>query len=81
LFYARRRRSTNSDVQLLIPGATVPEDHALRAIREFADGMLDELWGTSDQMYLAIGRRSIAPEKSLHALRCKCFIPCAASAY
>jgi transposase len=52
----------------LSPEQRVPADHPLRAIRDFADGILDELSGTFDQMYSAVGRRSIAPEKLLRAL-------------
>src|SRR5215475_2252123 len=52
----------------LSPEQRVPVDHPLRAIRDFADGMLAELLETFDEMYSPIGRRSIAPEKLLRAL-------------
>ena len=52
----------------LSPEQRVPVDHPLRAIREFADVILDELSDTFDKMYSPIGRRSIAPEKLLRAL-------------
>jgi transposase len=52
----------------LSPEHRVPVDHPLRAIREFADCILDELSDTFDKMYSPIGRRSIAPEKLLRAL-------------
>jgi hypothetical protein len=52
----------------LAPGQRVPVDHPLRAIREFADGILDELSEMLDKMYSPIGRRSFAPEKLSRAL-------------
>src|SRR5215468_9580279 len=52
----------------LSPEQRVPVDHPLRAIRDFADGMLAELSETFDEMYSPVGRRSIAPEKLLRAL-------------
>jgi transposase len=52
----------------LSPEQRVPVDHPLRAIRDFADRILDELSDTFDEMYSPIGRRSIAPEKLLRAL-------------
>ena len=52
----------------LSPEQRVPVDHPLRAIREFADGILDELSDMLDKMYSPTGRRSIAPEKLLRAL-------------
>ena len=52
----------------LSPEQRVPLDHPLRAIREFADKILDGLSDTFDKMYSAVGRRSIAPEKLLRAL-------------
>ena len=52
----------------LSPEQRVPVDHPLRAIREFADGILDELSDMLDKMYSPTGRRSIAPEKLSRAL-------------
>ena len=52
----------------LSPEQRVPVDHPLRAIRDFADQILDGMSDTFDQMYSAVGRRSIAPEKLLRAL-------------
>ena len=52
----------------LSPEQRVPVDHPLRAIRDFADQILDGLSETFDKMYSAVGRRSIAPEKLLRAL-------------
>ena len=52
----------------LSPEQRVPADHPLRAIRDFADRILDELSDTFDKMYSEVGRRSIAPEKLLRAL-------------
>ena len=52
----------------LSPEQRVPVDHPLRAIREFADGILDELSDMLDKMYSPTGRRSIAPETLSRAL-------------
>jgi transposase len=52
----------------LSPDQRVPVDHPLRAIRDFADRILDGMSDTFDKMYSAVGRRSIAPEKLLRAL-------------
>ncbi len=52
----------------LSPEQGVPVDHPLRAIRDFADQVLDGLSETFDEMYSTVGRRSVAPEKLLRAL-------------
>jgi len=52
----------------LSPEQRVPVDHPLRAIRDFADQILDGLSDTFDKMYSSVGRRSVAPEKLLRAL-------------
>ncbi len=52
----------------LSPEQRVPVDRPLRAIRDFADQVLDGMSETFDEMYSAVGRRSIAPEKLLRAL-------------
>lgn len=46
----------------------VPEDHPLRPIREMADRALTEMSPEFDQLYSAVGRPSIAPERLLRAL-------------
>jgi transposase len=52
----------------LSPEQRVPVGHPLRAIRDFADQILEDMSGTFDEMYSVGGRRSIAPEKLLRAL-------------
>src|SRR5215472_3462433 len=52
----------------LSPEQRVPVDHPLRAVRDFADQILDLMSDTFDERYSAVGRRSIAPEKLLRAL-------------
>jgi transposase len=52
----------------LSPEQRVPADHPLRRVREITDRLLEELSGLFDQMYSAIGRPSIPPEKLLRAL-------------
>ena len=48
--------------------ARVPKDHPLRPIRALVDQALTVLSPAFDQLYAAIGRPSIAPEKLLRAL-------------
>jgi transposase len=48
--------------------ARVPKDHPLRPIRMLVDQALAALSPAFDQLYAAIGRPSIAPEKLLRAL-------------
>ena len=52
----------------LSPEQRVPVDHPLRAIRDLADQILEGMTETFEEMYSAVGRRSIAPEKLLRAL-------------
>ena len=46
----------------------VPKDHPLRAIRVMADSALKDLDSCFADMYAALGRPSIAPERLLRAL-------------
>jgi transposase len=46
----------------------VPEDHPLRPIRQMTDQALAEMSPEFDQLYSAVGRPSIAPERLLRAL-------------
>ena len=50
------------------PEDRVPAEHPLRPVREMADVALKALSPVFDQMYVAFGRPSIAPEKLLRAL-------------
>jgi transposase len=50
------------------PEDRVPADHPLRPIRLMTDVALQALSSTFERMYVAFGRRSIAPEKLLRAL-------------
>jgi transposase len=52
----------------LSPEERVPETHPLRAIRRMTDEALGGLSAKLDELYSAIGRPSIAPEKLLRAL-------------
>jgi transposase len=52
----------------LSPEERVPETHPLRAIRRMTDEALGGLSAKFDELYSAIGRPSIAPEKLLRAL-------------
>jgi len=52
----------------LSPEERVPAKHPLRPIRTMVDGALKALSPLFDQMYVAFGRPSIAPEKLLRAL-------------
>lgn len=47
---------------------TIPERHPLRQIREFVDGILDEMWADFDGLYSRRGRPGIPPEQLLKAL-------------
>jgi transposase len=46
----------------------IPEDHPLRPIREMTDRALAQMSPEFDQLYSAVGRPSIAPERLLRAL-------------
>jgi transposase len=52
----------------LSPEDRVPADHPLRPVRRMADAALQALSPVFNQMYVAFGRPSIAPEKLLRAL-------------
>lgn len=52
----------------LSPEERVPAKHPLRPIRLMADIALEALSGSFDEIYVAFGRPSIAPEKLLRAL-------------
>jgi transposase len=52
----------------LSPEERVPETHPLRAIRRMTDEALGGLSAKFDELYSAIGRPSIAPEKLLRGL-------------
>src|SRR5713226_2607862 len=56
-------------VMLMIvePGDRVPKEHPLRRVKEFADAALTQLSPLLDEMYSAIGRPSIPPERLLKA--------------
>jgi hypothetical protein len=49
------------------PGDRVPKEHPLRRVKEFADAALAQLSPLFDEMYSAIGRPSIPPERLLKA--------------
>ncbi len=52
----------------LSPEQRVPADHPLRRIHPIVDVALKALYISFDEMYSAVGRPSIAPEKLLKAL-------------
>ena len=49
------------------PETRVPADHPLRAIRTQVDALLREMSPDFDQLYAAVGRPSIPPERLLRA--------------
>ena len=52
---------------LLSPESAVPKDHPIRRIKALADDVLRELSPLFDQMYGAVGRPSVPPERLLKA--------------
>jgi len=54
-------------LSLLSPEHRVPKKHPLRGVKELADGALGELSAVFDEMYSAVGRPSIPPERLLKA--------------
>src|SRR5256885_9462305 len=52
---------------LLSPDRVVPAKHPLRRVKALADAALAELSPTFDEMYSAVGRPSIPPERLLKA--------------
>jgi len=60
----RRQRAM---LMILEPGDRVPKEHPLRRVKELADAALTELSPLFDEMYSAIGRPSIPPERLLKA--------------
>jgi transposase len=52
---------------LISPESVVPADHPLRRVKKLADGALQRLSPTFDEMYSATGRPSIPPERLLKA--------------
>jgi transposase len=54
-------------LSLLSPERRVPEKHPLRAVKALADAALTELSPVFDEMYSAVGRPSIPPERLLKA--------------
>ena len=60
----RRQRTM---LMILEPGDRVPKEHPLRRVKELADAALTQLSPLFDEMYSAIGRPSIPPERLLKA--------------
>src|SRR6266481_2190332 len=60
----RRQRGM---LMVVEPGDRVPKEHPLRGVKEFADAALTQLSPLLDEMYSAIGRPSIPPERLLKA--------------
>src|SRR5229473_4698551 len=54
-------------LSLLSPEQRVPQKHPLRAVKALADAALAELSPIFDEMYSAVGRPSIPPERLLKA--------------
>jgi transposase len=61
-------RQTGWMFSYVSPEERVPADHPLRTIRQMTDAMFERLSPRFDQLYSAIGRPSIPPEKLLRAL-------------
>lgn len=70
MFQGMRGQNTQQSTMFsyLSPEQRVPADHPLRRIRPMVDVALKALSPTFDEMYSAVGRPSIAPEKLLKAL-------------
>jgi len=60
----RRQRAM---LMVIDPEKRVPEDHPIRRVKQLAEGALAELSRLFDQMYSAVGRPSIPPERLLKA--------------
>jgi transposase len=60
----RRQRTM---LMVLEPGERVSKEHPLRRVKELADAALAQLSALFDEMYSAIGRPSIPPERLLKA--------------
>jgi len=60
----RRQRAI---LMIMEPGDRGPKEHPLRRVKELADAALAQLSALFDEMYSAIGRRSIPPERLLKA--------------
>ena len=60
----RRQRAM---LMIMEPGDRVPREHPLRRVKELADAALAQLSPLFDEMYSAIGRPSIPPERLLKA--------------
>ncbi len=58
----------SSMLMLMSPETRVPEGHPLRGIKKLADAALRELSPVFDQMYAAVGRPSIPPERLLKSM-------------
>jgi transposase len=54
-------------LMVMEPGDRVPKEHPLRRVKELADAALRQLSPLFDEMYSAIGRPSIPPERLLKA--------------
>ncbi len=54
-------------LMVMEPGDRVPKEHPLRRVKELADAALAQLSPLFDEMYSAIGRPSIPPERLLKA--------------
>jgi transposase len=70
MFQAMRGQDTQQSTMFsyLSPEQRVPADHPLRRMRPMVDIALKALSPSFDEMYSAVGRPSIAPEKLLKAL-------------
>ncbi len=54
-------------LSLLSPERRIPQNHPLRAVKTLAEAALSELSPVFDEMYSAVGRPSIPPERLLKA--------------
>src|ERR1700740_1379990 len=54
-------------LMVMEPGDRIAKDHPLRRVKELADAALAQLSPLFDEMYSAIGRPSIPPERLLKA--------------
>ena len=61
------KRRQRAMLMIMEPGDRAPKEHPLRRVRELADAALRQLSPLFDEMYSAIGRPSIPPERLLKA--------------
>jgi transposase len=57
----------------------IPSDHPLRIIQGMTDRALERMNSKLDELYSSTSRPSIAPERLIRGLLCRCFTRCVRS--